>query len=74
VNSNGTPTRVIGTVSQFDAASDRWIQRGSLAVPRHSAAVVSIGGTLYVIGGASTTDPYVPTPTAVVEAGDLSAP
>lgn len=74
VNSNGTPTGVVGVVSQYDPASDRWIQRGSLGVPRHSAAVVSIGGVLYVIGGASTTDAYVPTPTAVVEAGELSAP
>jgi N-acetylneuraminic acid mutarotase len=71
---NHQPTGVLADIREYDPAGDRWSAHGAIGVPRHSARAVQIGGQMYVIGGASTPNPYSPTPVTTVETGSFGSP
>lgn len=74
LDQNRQPTSVLADIEEYDPASDRWSARGAMGVARHSARAVEIGGQVYVVGGASTTNPYSPTPLTTVEIGSFGSP
>lgn len=74
VGGNSTPTDVVESVGEYDAASDQWISRAGLGSARHSAGVVELGGKLYVIGGSTSANYFTPSPVATVEEGTFPTP
>ena len=46
-----TPTAVLDTHGVYDPARDSWSDGSPLPTPRHGAAVASVGGRIFVIGG-----------------------
>lgn len=47
------PTGVLATVEAFDISEERWSSLPDIPTPRHGAAVVGVGKSVYVIGGAT---------------------
>jgi N-acetylneuraminic acid mutarotase len=48
---NGTPHRSVGTVEEYDVASDTWRERSSMPTARNHFVVASVDGKIYAIGG-----------------------
>jgi hypothetical protein len=48
---NGTPHRSVGTVEEYDVASDTWRERNSMPTARNHFVVASVNGKIYAIGG-----------------------
>ena len=48
---NGTPHRSVGTVEEYDVASDTWRERSSMPTPRNHFVVAAVNGKIYAIGG-----------------------
>jgi len=52
----GNPASPFGTFPQaeaYDPVRDTWLRLPDMGVPRHGVGVASIGGALYVVGGAT---------------------
>lgn len=45
------PHTSVGTVEEYDPASNSWRERGAMPTPRNHAAIGAVNGKLYVIGG-----------------------
>jgi N-acetylneuraminic acid mutarotase len=45
------PHMSVGTVEEYDPANNSWRERSAMPTPRNHAAIGSINGRLYVIGG-----------------------
>jgi N-acetylneuraminic acid mutarotase len=45
---------VFAEVESYDLAGDRWSSHGEMLTPRHGMGAASVGGTIYVPGGATT--------------------
>jgi N-acetylneuraminic acid mutarotase len=48
---NGTPHRSVGTVEEYDIASDAWRERSPMPTARNHFAVATVNGKIYAIGG-----------------------
>jgi N-acetylneuraminic acid mutarotase len=48
---NGTPHRSVGTVEEYDVASDTWRERSSMPTARNHFVVAAVNGKIYAIGG-----------------------
>jgi N-acetylneuraminic acid mutarotase len=48
---NGTPHRSVGTVEEYDVASDTWRERSSMPTARNHLVVAVVNGKIYAIGG-----------------------
>lgn len=48
---NGTPHRSVGTVEEYDVASDTWRERNSMPTARNHFVVAAVNGKIYAIGG-----------------------
>ncbi len=48
---NGTPHRSVGTVEEYDIASDTWRERSSMPTARNHFVVAAVNGKIYAIGG-----------------------
>jgi N-acetylneuraminic acid mutarotase len=48
---NGTPHRSVGTVEEYDIASDTWRVRTSMPTARNHFVVAAVNGKIYAIGG-----------------------
>jgi N-acetylneuraminic acid mutarotase len=53
INAANPPTGVFVEVEIYDPASDRWTSLEPMAVPRHGISAVTVGGLIYVPGGAT---------------------
>src|SRR6202140_3917207 len=51
LGSNGTPHRSVGTVEEYDVASDTWRERSSMPTARNHFVVAAVNGKIYAIGG-----------------------
>ncbi len=49
--SPGSPQRVLGTVEEYDPATDRWSTRAAMPTPRNHLFAAAVGGKIYAIGG-----------------------
>ena len=47
----GRPHRAVGTVEEYDPATDRWRSRSPMPTPRNHHAVAAVNGKIYAIGG-----------------------
>jgi N-acetylneuraminic acid mutarotase len=48
---DGTPHRSVGTVEEYDVASDSWRERSPMPTARNHFAVAAVDGKIYAIGG-----------------------
>jgi N-acetylneuraminic acid mutarotase len=48
---NGTPHRSVGTVQEYDIASDTWRERSPMPTARNHFVVAAVSGKIYAIGG-----------------------
>ena len=48
---NGTPHRSVGTVEEYDIASDTWRERSPMPTARNHFVVGAVNGKIYAIGG-----------------------
>ncbi len=69
VDQAAQPTRLLADVWKYDPTKDRWDRRGQMNVARHTAAAAEVAGTVYLIGGSSSTNAISPVPLASVEKG-----
>jgi N-acetylneuraminic acid mutarotase len=46
-----TPQSVVGTVEEYDPATNTWRERSPMPTPRNHAAIGAVNGKIYVIGG-----------------------
>jgi N-acetylneuraminic acid mutarotase len=49
--SQSAPQGVLGTVEEYDPASNTWRARSPMPTPRNHAAIGAVNGKIYVIGG-----------------------
>jgi N-acetylneuraminic acid mutarotase len=63
------PTRVLSTAEMYDIAEGKWISLPPIPTARHGEVVVTVGDTVYCIGGANR--PTHEGPVATVEALDF---
>jgi N-acetylneuraminic acid mutarotase len=49
--SPGSPQRVLGTVEEYDPATNQWSTRASMPTPRNHLFAEAVGGKVYAIGG-----------------------
>jgi N-acetylneuraminic acid mutarotase len=47
----GVPQSVLGTVEEYDPATNKWRARSPMPTPRNHAAIGTVNGKIYVIGG-----------------------
>ncbi len=47
----GTPQLVLGTVEEYDPATDRWQSRAPMPTPRNHLLAAAVDGKIYAIGG-----------------------
>ena len=47
------PSGVFGQVESYDAGADEWTSLPSMPVPRHGTGAATVGGVIYIPGGAS---------------------
>ena len=48
---DGTPHRSVGTVEEYDIATDSWRERTSMPTPRNHLAIAAVNGKIYAFGG-----------------------
>jgi N-acetylneuraminic acid mutarotase len=48
---DGTPQRSLGTVEEYDIASNRWRERSPMPTARNHFVVAALNGKIYAIGG-----------------------
>jgi hypothetical protein len=53
VNAANPPTRVFAEVEIYEPTHDRWTSIEPMAVPRHGIGAATVGGLIYVPGGAT---------------------
>lgn len=46
-----TPQQVVGTVEEYDPATNTWRERSPMPTPRNHASIGTVNGKIYVIGG-----------------------
>jgi len=46
-----TPQLVVGTVEEYDPATNAWRERSPMPTPRNHASIGAVNGKIYVIGG-----------------------
>jgi N-acetylneuraminic acid mutarotase len=49
--SPSTPHAAVGTVEEYDPATNTWRERSPMPTPRNHAAIGAVNGKIYVIGG-----------------------
>lgn len=49
--SPGSPQRVLGTVEEYDPATNQWNARASMPTPRNHLFAAAVGNKIYAIGG-----------------------
>ena len=48
---DGTPHQSVGTVEEYDVASNTWRERSHMPTPRNHFVVAAVNGKIYAIGG-----------------------